>query len=183
MEYYTRFIFMKTTVVMNRFFLVFNCLVFFCSCHSMHAASLPPAVKIDSIVILKQKHEMAVYHHSKLLKTYKVALGIPQGAKQFQGDRRTPEGVYTIDNKNLYSAYHKSMHISYPSAKDRKLALACHKDPGGNIMIHGLPNGQGYIGAMHTLKDWTAGCIAVTDEEVDELFAHVGVGTTVNILP
>ncbi len=157
--------------------------VVFCIAAMLGNKTKAAGSRIDSIVVLKQRHEMRVYGHHSLLKIYKVALGEPVGAKQFRGDWRTPEGMYFINVKNLHSAYHKSMGISYPSAKDRARAQQYHKDPGGNIMIHGLPNGQGYIGAAHRLKDWTAGCIAVTDEEIDELFTRVEVGTRVNILP
>jgi murein L,D-transpeptidase YafK len=138
----------------------------------------------DSIVVFKQKHEMCVYKHKELLKVYKVALGLqPSGAKQYEGDMRTPEGLYFINNKNEHSLYHKSLGISYPAAKDRAIAKKLGRRPGGDIKIHGLPNGHGYVGELHRLKDWTHGCIALTDEEIDELYAHVAVGTPVNILP
>lgn len=141
-------------------------------------------VKPDSIVVLKQKHEMCVYRNKELLKVYKVALGLePTGAKQYEGDMRTPEGVYFINNKNEHSLYHKSLGISYPAAKDRVTAQKLGRRPGGDIKIHGLPNGQGYVGELHRLKDWTHGCIALTDQEIDELYSHVAVGTPVNILP
>jgi len=141
-------------------------------------------VQPDSIVVLKERHEMCVFKNKALLKVYKVALGLqPSGAKQYEGDMRTPEGLYFINNKNEHSLYHKSLGISYPEAKDKIAAQRQHKRPGGDIKIHGLPNGQGYVGELHRLKDWTHGCIALTDEEIDELFSKVAVGTPVNILP
>lgn len=127
---------------------------------------------------------MQVYHKQVLLKTYKVALGKqPVGPKRVQGDMKTPEGIYTINGKNPYSGYHKNLGISYPNANDKKQAARLGRSPGGEIKMHGLPNGQGHVGSLHCLKDWTHGCIAVTDEEVDELYKYVGIGTLINILP
>jgi len=149
-------------------------------------AGTPPleAVKIDSIVVIKHKREMQAYSKQALLMTYKIALGKqPVGPKQVQGDMRTPEGLYHINGKNPNSGYFKNLGISYPNAKDRKVAAKLGKPPGGDIKIHGLPNGQGYIGSMHRLKDWTHGCIAVTNDEMDELYQSINVGTVVYILP
>jgi len=127
---------------------------------------------------------MEVYQRGKLLRAYKIALGRePRGAKHFKGDMRTPEGIYFINGKNPNSAYHKNLGISYPSVNDRKYALFNHKDPGGDIKIHGLPRGQEGIGAAHIKTDWTWGCIALTNEEIDEIFPFVAIGTIVNILP
>lgn len=149
-----------------------------------YSSELPIDAHVDSIVVIKQKREMFLFQHHHLLKTYRIALGEqPVGAKHFKGDMRTPEGLYFVNAKNPNSHYHKSLGISYPSQKDREYAHRIGKDPGGDVKIHGLPNGQGYVGADHVLKDWTWGCIAITDEEIDELFAHVQVGVYVNILP
>jgi len=148
------------------------------------SANAPLTTRPDSIVVYKQKHQLCVFKNKALLKTYKVALGLqPNGAKHFEGDMRTPEGIYFINGKNEHSLYHKSLGISYPSARDRELAHKLGKRPGGDIKIHGLPNGEGYVGELHRLKDWTHGCIALTDEEIDELFDRVALGTPVNILP
>jgi len=100
-----------------------------------------------------------------------------------EGDARTPEGHYTIDSKTAASHYHKGLHVSYPNAEDRKRAAKLGASPGGAIMIHGLPNGKGWVGAGHRLYDWTLGCIAVTDEEIDEIWELVTVGTPVEIRP
>jgi murein L,D-transpeptidase YafK len=116
--------------------------------------------------------------------TYKVALG--QGGlapKDRQGDGRTPEGHYVIDARNAASEYHLSLHVSYPNADDRKRAAKLGVAPGGDIMIHGLPNGKGWIGAGHRAYDWTLGCIAVTNEEIEEVWKLVPVGTPVEIRP
>jgi murein L,D-transpeptidase YafK len=120
----------------------------------------------------------------KVIRTYKVSLG--RGGlspKEREGDARTPEGHYTIDARNASSHYYKALHISYPSAEDRNRASKQGVSPGGAIMIHGLPNGMGWIGAAHRLYDWTLGCIAVTDQEIDEIWNLVPVGTPVEIRP
>lgn len=140
--------------------------------------------KADSILILKKDHVMELLSGGKVIRTYKVALG--QGGlapKQREGDGRTPEGHYFIDAKYEHSAYHKALHVSYPNAEDRKRSARLGASPGGAIMIHGLPNGKGWVGGRHRLYDWTLGCIAVTDEEIDEVWNLVPAGTPVDIRP
>jgi murein L,D-transpeptidase YafK len=142
------------------------------------------AESADHIVVLKSKHQMQLWHGTKLLHTYTVALGgNPVGPKHFEGDHRTPEGSYVIDSRNVHSKYYKSVHISYPNASDRAYATAQHRRPGGDIMIHGLPNGFGYLGAAHRLHDWTDGCIAITNAEMDEIWSLVPTGTKIEIKP
>ena len=144
-------------------------------------SALPHA---DRIVVHKKDHTMELRHAGKVIKTYKIALGRhPIGPKQREGDFRTPEGVYTIDSRNPHSQYHRSLHISYPNAADRARARKLHVSPGGDVMIHGLPKGYGYLGAAHRRWDWTYGCIAVTDEEIDEIWGLVDNGTPVEIRP
>ncbi len=119
-----------------------------------------------------------------MIRSYKVALGRnPTGAKMQRGDSRTPEGAYTISGRNAASAFHRSLRISYPSAADRERAKRQGIDPGGDIMIHGLPNGQGYVGAGRRLIDWTDGCIAVTNSEIEEIWRLVSDGTPIQINP
>lgn len=138
----------------------------------------------DRIIVHKKAHTMELLHGGQVIKTYKIALGRnPVGPKQREGDFRTPEGVYVIDSRNAKSQYHRSMHISYPNATDRERARKHHVSPGGDVMIHGLPNGYGYLGAAHRRWDWTYGCIAVTDEEIDEIWKLVDNGTPIEILP
>ena len=147
------------------------------------SAQQPPD-KVDSILILKKDHVLELLAAGKVIRTYKVALGsggLPP--KERQGDARTPEGHYVIDSRNAASQYHKALHISYPNADDRKRAARLGVAPGGDVMIHGLPNGKGYIGAAHRLYDWTLGCVAVTDQEIDEIWTMVSVGTPVEIRP
>ena len=119
-----------------------------------------------------------------VFRSYKIALGgEPLGPKTCQGDHRTPEGIYSIDARNSASKFHRALHVSYPNGEDRRRAAAAHCSPGGDIMIHGLPNGYGRIGAAHRLHDWTDGCIAVTDEEIEEIWRLVPNGTPVEIRP
>jgi len=140
--------------------------------------------KADKILVLKSERKLMLLDHGRLLKTYRIALGSePVGPKTRQGDHRTPEGLYVIDRRNPRSQFHRALHISYPSAQDRARARRLGVSPGGDIFLHGLPNGQGWIGAAHTLHDWTDGCIAVTDEEIEEIWRAVPDGTPIEIRP
>jgi murein L,D-transpeptidase YafK len=139
---------------------------------------------ITSIVVHKKLRKMTVYNGNEELKSYKISLGkTPEGHKQFEGDNKTPEGIYVIFDKNPNSAYHKNLGISYPNEKDVAFAKKQGKQPGGEIKIHGLPNGKSELGKIHLLSDWTAGCIAVTSDEIDELYKHVEIGIPIEILP
>lgn len=145
---------------------------------------LPKDKIIDRIEVYKSKRKMNVYSGGILLKTYKIALGKnPVGHKEIEGDCKTPEGTYTIDGKNPESAFHKNLGVSYPNKKDLEHAAALGKSAGGDIKIHGLRNGRGYRAKFHRWKDWTAGCIAVTDYEIDELYQSVKVGAEIEIFP
>lgn len=127
---------------------------------------------------------MKVYSEGMLLKTYRISLGKnPVGHKQFEGDCKTPEGIYSIDGRNPNSAFHKNLGISYPNENDLEKAKRLEKPAGGDIKIHGLRNGRGYISKFHRWKDWTAGCIAVTDIEIDELYDAVKIGAEIQIYP
>lgn len=149
-----------------------------------NAQQAPTPAKADSILILKKEHLLELLAGGKIIRTYRVALG--QGGlapKQMEGDGRTPEGHYVIDRRNAESHYHKALHVSYPNEEDRSRAARLGVSPGGAIMIHGLRNGRGWIGPAHRLHDWTLGCIAVTDSEIDEIWNLVPVGTPVEIRP
>jgi murein L,D-transpeptidase YafK len=138
----------------------------------------------DRIIILKSAHTMTLLSGNKVLKTYKVALGtVPAGPKRVEGDHKTPEGSYTIDAKNAQSQFHLSLHISYPSALDRQNAVKLGARPGGAIMIHGLAKQFAYLGALHRQVDWTDGCVAVTNAEIEEIWKLVPVGARVEIRP
>jgi len=142
----------------------------------------PP--KADRIVIVKSTRMMTLVREGKTLKTYKVALGgQPVGKKDREGDHKTPEGDYLIDMKNSESRFHLSLHISYPDTADRENARKLHLHPGGSIMIHGLPAKFAWVGALHRQTDWTDGCVAVTNAEIEEIWKMVEVGTPVKILP
>lgn len=146
-----------------------------------HSAVAP---KIDKVLVLKSERKLMLMSGDKAVKTYKIALGRnPVGPKTFSGDHRTPEGLYKIDGRNAGSHYHRSLHVSYPNSTDRERARKLGKNAGGDIFIHGLPNGQGWIGKAHTLADWTLGCIAVTDDEIEEIWRLVPNGTPVEIRP
>lgn len=143
---------------------------------------LPAYVVIDRLVVYKSKHILQAWANGQLIKTYSVALGKnPIGHKQHEGDMRTPEGIYTINARNPNSAFYKNLGISYPNEVDRAHAATLGKPPGGDIKIHGLRNGRGYRRRFHLWKDWTHGCIAVTNTEMDELYNAVKDGAVVAI--
>ncbi len=147
-------------------------------------ASTTTELHADRVVVLKKERTLQLLNHGKVVKTYKVALGgDPVGAKTRQGDHKTPEGVYVLDFRNAHSQFYKSIHISYPSERDRAEARKNGVSPGGNVFVHGLPNGYRYVGAVHRLKDWTDGCVAVTDDEIDEIWRAVPDGTPIEIRP
>jgi murein L,D-transpeptidase YafK len=163
--------------------LQFATMLGFACCATRPPAAPAPTEQADRIVVTKSTHTLVLYSHGAVLRTYKVALGRASGPKQQQGDNRTPEGHYRIDAHNPHSSAHLSLHISYPNSDDRAKATAAHHQPGGDIMIHGLPNGFGYLGALHRATDWTYGCIAVTDAEMDEIYRLVPNNTPIDIAP
>ncbi len=143
---------------------------------------LPENLRADRLVVDKSERRLILYADGRAAKTYVVSLGrVPAGRKQRQGDGKTPEGKYIIDYRKPDSAYHRALHVSYPDRRDRRQAAARGENPGGAIMIHGLPNGLGWIGRFHRFIDWTEGCIAVTNEEMDELWRAVRNGTPIEI--
>lgn len=145
---------------------------------------LPPAIVADRIVVNKQERELLLIAGEKTLKRYQIALGgHPQGHKTQQGDQRTPEGSYHITARNPHSAYHLALRINYPNRHDQMQAVHRGVSPGGDIMIHGLPNGLGWIGRLHRWIDWTAGCIAVTNAEIEEIWQAVPDNTPIEIKP
>jgi murein L,D-transpeptidase YafK len=138
----------------------------------------------DKILIIKSAHTLTLLSGDQVLRTYKVALGrSPVGSKLRKGDHKTPEGEYEIDAKKEHSRFYRALHISYPNTEDRKRAQANGDNPGGDIEIHGIENGLGWIGRLHRSIDWTDGCIALTDAEMNEIWNAVTVGTPVEIKP
>jgi murein L,D-transpeptidase YafK len=145
---------------------------------------LPPTARADRVVVAKKAHTLTLLDHGKVLKEYKVALGgNPIGPKTRQGDHKTPEGTYTLDRRNNHSQFYRAIHISYPNTEDRARARKSGVPPGGDIMLHGLPNHYGWLRSAHRAHDWTDGCIAVTNEEIDEIWRAVPDGTPVEIRP
>lgn len=138
---------------------------------------------IDSVRVLKAERRLELMQGNRVARTYKVALGgEPVGHKQKEGDQKTPEGAYVLDYKKADSAFHLSIHISYPNEQDRVSARQKGVSPGGAIMIHGQRNGLGWLGGIAQRFDWTDGCIAVSNQDMDEIWRLVQVGTPIQIL-
>jgi murein L,D-transpeptidase YafK len=140
--------------------------------------------RVERVLVEKSARRLSLWFAGFAVREYRVALGRePVGDKRFARDGRTPEGVYTIDARNPGSEFYRSLHISYPNAADLRSAREAGRDPGGEIMIHGLPNDADWVGGNHTRFDWTEGCIAVTNEEIDEIWELVADGTPIEIRP
>lgn len=157
-------------------------------CIYLLAFGAPPEViqkpVIDKIVVHKEKRQMQLLSKGKVIKEYRVSLGAhPIGAKVCQGDLKTPEGLYYIESRNQNSRFYKSLKISYPNKQDRQRAERNGVSLGGDIMIHGLGREFGFLGRLHLLRDWTLGCIAVTNEEIDEIYTLVPLKTAIEIYP
>lgn len=145
--------------------------------------ALPKNTVADKVFVDKSARVLQLLDGDKVIKSYHIALGgNPIGHKQQEGDQRTPIGSYTLDYKNEKSQYYRSIHVSYPNAADKARAKERGVSPGGAIMIHGQKNGFGALAALTQQRDWTAGCIAVTDDEMDEIMATVKVGTAIEIV-
>jgi len=139
---------------------------------------------VDRIVVEKSKRTMTLLKQEREVKTYKIALGRnPEGPKVRQGDNRTPEGNYYIDYKVRNSIYHRALHLSYPSPADVERAKSLGVAPGGNIMIHGLKQDKLWMGDVQYLFNWTNGCIALTNPEIEEVWDLVSTWTLVEIRP
>ena len=148
------------------------------------AVGLKMVVAADSIVVEKGRRTLTLFAAGLPVRTYSIALGAqPTGDKVRIGDGRTPEGVFRIDYKNPQSKYHMALHISYPDAAHAQRANSLGVSPGGDIMIHGLPPAYAKLGAAHAQYNWTEGCIAVTDREIEEIWAAVPRGAPIQIKP
>ncbi len=140
--------------------------------------------KADSVLIIKSESKLYLKKNGVVIKIYHVAFGAnPKGHKQQVGDERTPEGKYILDYKKKNSSFYKAIHVSYPNAKDKKRAKQKGVNPGGQIMIHGQKNGLGWLSFITQNINWTDGCIAVSDDAMDEIWNAVDVGTPVEIKP
>lgn len=159
-----------------RFLLILVTALGLSACSSKFRTYSGPSV--TSIQVHKADHKMYLLHNEKVLKEYDIGLGFaPVGPKQFEGDGKTPEGIYRITHRNPDSDYHLSLGISYPNDQDRAFAASQGKKTGGDIFIHGGPPHRA------TKRDWTAGCIAVTDRQIEAIYSMVKPGTPILILP
>ena len=157
------------------------CAAGFCFSSDESSAALTNA---DKVLVLKSKRVMTLLRKGRVLKTYKIALGKqPVGKKFCSGDKRTPEGKYVIDSRKADSKYHLALHVSYPNETDIQTSENLDVSPGGDIMIHGLPKGYEDVDEFHRITDWTDGCIAVTNEEMEEIWMLVPDGTPIEIKP
>jgi murein L,D-transpeptidase YafK len=167
---------------MKRLLPVFLLLLLITSCENKAKTELLD--KADKVVVYKSKRELQLLKAGEIMRIYKIALGDnPVGHKEQEGDEKTPEGSYTLDWRNSKSAYHKSIHVSYPNEKDKEQAKQLGVSPGGDIMIHGMNKQTAWLGKWQYLRDWTNGCMAVSNAEMDEIWAMVKNGTPIEINP
>lgn len=145
--------------------------------------AIPSGVIIDKVFVDKSARQLQLLSAGEVIKIYPIALGgNPVGHKQQQGDKRTPSGTYTLDYKNEKSKFYRSIHISYPNAADKARAKSLGVNAGGDIMIHGQKNGFGHLAAITQQRNWTDGCIAVRNDEMDEIMAAVALGIPIEIV-
>jgi len=141
-------------------------------------------VKADSVLVIKSESKLYLMKNGILLKKYHVAFGAnPKGHKQQEGDERTPEGKYFLDYKKKNSSFYKAIHISYPNNEDKRRAKEKGVSPGGQIMIHGQKNDFGWLSFITQRFNWTDGCIAVSNDDMDEIWNAVDIGTPIEIKP
>jgi len=151
---------------------------------SIDSEGLAAAMAIDSVIVEKSARTLYLLSGEQPIRRYRISLGNnPRGHKQREGDKRTPEGRYIIDYRNPRSRYHLSLHISYPNLRDKLRAEALGHDPGGMIMIHGMPNRKRWTHDYLRQNDWTDGCIAVTNRDMEEIWTLVKDGTPIEIKP
>jgi murein L,D-transpeptidase YafK len=166
-------------VVVARAFLVIGLIGLF-----LASSAGPLAAEVEKVLILKSKRTMLLIGDGEIVRAYRVALGRnPVGPKRLEGDKRTPEGLYFVEAKNPKSQFHLGLKISYPNERDMEEATKMGVKPGGMIMIHGLAKGMERLGLQHRNTDWTDGCIAVTNKEIEEIWSLVKEGTPVEIRP
>lgn len=140
--------------------------------------------KIDGIKVVKHERQLYLLSNGSIVSHYPVVLGTnPIGHKQREGDGRTPEGSYVLDRKNKSSQFYRSIHLSYPNAQDIKYANENHVQPGSDIMLHGQRNGFGWLSSIMQRFDWTAGCIALSNEDLDKIWVQINEGTPIIIEP
>lgn len=163
--------------MLNKFFIIVSAIFgIFLTTNELQA--------VDRVLVIKSKRIMLLLKDSEIVKVYRISLGkSPVGHKTKAGDKKTPEGRYILEAKKYPSKYYKAIRISYPNDQDILQAKNLGVSPGGDIMIHGLPAEFADIGGIHRIVDWTDGCIAVTNEEMDELWELIPVGIPIDIMP
>jgi murein L,D-transpeptidase YafK len=137
--------------------------------------------KADRVVAEKSKQLLLLYKQNKLIASYRASFGRKMGAKQQLGDSKTPEGHYILDAKTQQTQFYKAIHISYPNAQDKENARKLGVNPGGDIMIHGQKNGYAYLAPKLQLFNWTQGCIALSNEDMDKVWDAIDPGTPIDI--
>ncbi|PLX74680.1 MAG: hypothetical protein C0615_08870 [Desulfuromonas sp.] len=153
-----------------------------CGCATTSSINRSSNIDIDHVLVDKSEAKLYLQHKGKTVRSYSVAFGAnPKGHKQMQGDERTPEGKYILDYKKKNSSFYRAIHISYPNKEDKLNAKKLGVNPGGAIMIHGQKNGIGGLAWITQMFNWTDGCIAVTNAEMDEIWTLVKVGTPIKI--
>jgi len=151
---------------------------------SVQTANAESVQKADTVLVIKSEKRLYLFHKGEQFASFPVTFGAePEGHKQKQGDERTPEGHYILDYKNPKSKFYKSIHVSYPNAMDRENARRLGVSPGGDIMIHGLPDEWAWVGALGQLFPWTDGCIAMSNKDMDTVWEAVNPGTPIEIRP
>ena len=173
---------MKRGVIVLIF--LFGAILIYFGVTELKSAIIRGTGNIDSIQVYKSKRKLMFFRNGDVSGEFRISLGFhPKGKKRYEKDGKTPEGLYEIDGKNPKSVAHKNLGISYPNQNDRSFASRAGQKAGGAIKIHGLLKKYRKLGKLHRFYDWTAGCIAVTDEEVDYLYENTAVGTPIRILP
>lgn len=148
------------------------------------AHALPPGTVANRILVEKSQRKLTLLRDATVLKEYSISLGLaPVGAKEREGDQKTPEGIYRITEHKLDSSFYRALRVSYPEERDIERAKKAGVPPGSDIMVHGMKNGLGLIGRFHRFSDWTAGCVALTNSEIEEILAAVPLGTVIEIRP
>jgi len=168
------------------FILITILLIILLSYNYFPYSPIPQGIEVDKLIVDKSERKLMVYSNGSVIKTFSIALGDnPNGHKEREGDEKTPEGDYIIDSKAGLGAsgYHKNLGVSYPNKTDIANARKNGFSPGGEIKIHGLKNGLDFIGKIQSWRDWTNGCMAVTNDEIDDLYKHVKIGTPITIKP
>ncbi len=168
----------KNILVLVSCFLIFSC----DSITRVPKVIYTSSLQADSIIVDKSDKKVYLLKNGKVIRDYNAQMGLQEGKKRFEGDSKTPEGRYFISNKNQNSQFFLSLAISYPNAEDKKYAASNGRRPGGDIMVHGMPNGAGVLERLKKNNyDWTAGCIAVSDKDMVEIYAMVQVGVPIQI--